>query len=338
MFTILLFLLEVDILMQARHTGRKAGLCWLPLIFAVWANTHIQFVYGLFVLGLVFAETIASRWTKNAERGVGPLWMGLALAASVLGSLLNPYGWRLYAVAHDLAIQSGALNKITELQSIPFRSAPDFMVLFLALSGAGALGWRRKLLSFEGVLFAFAVWLSFRSQRDVWITAIVTAILLANSIRTNRKSAEVTSAAGYTGACVLAICFLFAGFKLLRVNNEALQVQIDETFPVNAVQKLATYRLSGPVYSDFNWGGYLIWHLRNPVVMDGRQNVYGDKRMDRSVETWAGGPDWSNDPELASAMAVVGPVKSPLIQLLRTDHRFRKVYEDNTAAVFLPNR
>ena len=144
--------------------------------------------------------------------------------------------------------------------------------------------------------------------------------------------------AAYAAACVLAICFLSVGFRLLHVSNKSLQPQIENTFPVEAVQKVDAMRLTGPVYSDFNWGGYLIWNLRAPVVMDGRQNVYGDQRMDRSLATWAGEPGWSSDPELASAAAVIGPVKAPLVQLLRTDHRFQKVYEDKLAAVFVPRR
>ncbi len=62
LFTILLFILELDILMQARRTGRVRELLWLPLIFALWANVHIEFVDGLMVLGLAWAETLAAHW------------------------------------------------------------------------------------------------------------------------------------------------------------------------------------------------------------------------------------------------------------------------------------
>jgi hypothetical protein len=336
LFTILFFLLEVDILISARRSGRKTGLLWLPLIFAVWANTHIQFVDGLFVLGLAFAESVLSRWWKGAQRGAGALPMGLALGGSIAGTLLNPYGWRLYAVAHDLATQSGALDKITELQAIPFRTIPDFTVLLLALGAVAALGWRRKLLSFEGALLAFAVVLSFRSQRDVWATAVVAAVVLASSIAsTNRRSAKPTRAA-FAVASLLAALIVSAGFRMWGISDQKLQSLLDNAFPVQAVHQLAAAGVTGPVYSDFNWGGYLIWNLRNPVMLDGRQNVYGDERMDRCVATWSGGPNWSSDPNLTSASAVIGPAQSPLVQLLRTDQRFRKIYEDKVASVFVP--
>ena len=338
MFTILLFVLELDILMSSRRTGRKAYLLWLPVIFAVWANTHIQFVDGLFVLGLAFAESLLSRWWKGAQRGVGPLWLGLALAGSIAATLFNPYGWRLYAVAHDLATQSGALDKVTELQAIPFRSLPDFAVLLLALGAVAALAYRSKLFSFEGALVAFAIVLSFRSQRDVWITAIVAAFILASSIASLESRSAKPTPSAFTVATILAALVVSAGFRMWRIDDHILQTAIDKTFPVQAVQKVAAMGLTGPVYSNFNWGGYLIWNLRNPVVIDGRQNVYGDQRIDRSVATWSGEPDWSSDKNLTSSAVVIGPVKSPLVQLLRTDRHFQKVYEDQIAAVFLPQR
>jgi hypothetical protein len=75
-----------------------------------------------------------------------------------------------------------------------------------------------------------------------------------------------------------------------------------------------------------------------PVSIDGRAALYGDQRIDRSVQTWSGQPDWASDPQLSAAGLVIGPVKSPLIQLLRLDPRFELAYEDKVAAVFVPRK
>ena len=144
LFTILFFILEMDILIEARKTGRVRELAWLPVIFALWANVHIQFVDGLFVLGLAWVEAVVALWWKGAETRLRPAWMGLALAAGLLGTLLNPYGWRIYQAAFDLATQGGALNLVTELQAMSFRGLPDFLILLLALGSAAALARRRS--------------------------------------------------------------------------------------------------------------------------------------------------------------------------------------------------
>jgi hypothetical protein len=75
-----------------------------------------------------------------------------------------------------------------------------------------------------------------------------------------------------------------------------------------------------------------------PVSIDGRGAFYGDQAIDRSVATWGAAPDWASDPELASAGVVLGPVKSPLIQVLRMDPKFRLVFEDKVAAVFVAQK
>ena len=189
LFTILFFILELDILMRARRTGRVRELLWLPLIFALWANVHIQFVDGLMVLGLAWVEAEAARWWSAAETRVRPAWMGGALAASLLATLVNPYGWRIYGAAYELATQGGALNKVTELQAIPFRDLPDFLILLLALGSAAALAWRRRFALFETALLGFAAVVAFRSQRDVWVMAAVGAVILASTIAGSEKAA-----------------------------------------------------------------------------------------------------------------------------------------------------
>jgi hypothetical protein len=241
-------------------------------------------------------------------------------------------------VARDLATQSGALDKITELQALPFRDTAAYVVLLLALSSAAVLGWQRRILSFEGALLAIAALLSFRSQRDVWVMAIVAAAIIAPWLPTARTSLERPSLRVMTAAFAVAILVTTAAFRMLGINSENLQARLALQMPVAAGDYIRQNGIQGPLFNDFNWGGFLIWKLRMPVTLDGRQNVYGDQRMDRSVVTWSGQPDWASDPDLISARLIVGPVNAPLIQLLRRDNRFRLAYEDKLAAVFVAGR
>ena len=334
LFTILLFICELAILMHARRTGITRHLVWMPLIFAVWANVHIQFVDGLFVLGLAVAEAVSARWWAGAQRKLPARPLIVALAASIIATFANPYGWRLYAVARDLATQSGALDKISELQALPFRDPAAYLVLLLAIASAAVLGWQRRILSFEAALLAFAALLSFRSQRDAWVLAIVAAAILATSLPRARKASELPSASVAAAAFVIALLIVAGTFRVFGINNPNLQSRLEQQMPVRAVDYVRRQGYPGPVFNDFNWGGFLIWNLRMPVTIDGRQNVYGDQRMDRSVATWSGQPDWATDPDLASSGLVIGPVHTPLTQLLRHDSHYQLVYEDKIADVF----
>ena len=69
--------------------------------------------------------------------------------------------------------------------------------------------------------------------------------------------------------------------------------------------------------------------------MDGRMNVHGDRRIERSVNTWSGLRGWESDPELMKARLVIGGINDALTNLMRFDSRFKLVYEDAVAVVFV---
>jgi hypothetical protein len=68
--------------------------------------------------------------------------------------------------------------------------------------------------------------------------------------------------------------------------------------------------------------------------MDGRANLHGDERIERSSRTWNGKSDWMDDPDLKQARLVIGNRDKPLSSLLRQDNKYKVVYEDNTAILF----
>ena len=102
-----------------------------------------------------------------------------------------------------------------------------------------------------------------------------------------------------------------------------------------ACEEVQRHGYRGPLYNSFDWGGYLIWrlpHLR--VSIDGRTNLHGEERIQWSLDTWAGRKGW-REGELATARLVIAEASAPLASLLRTDGRFKLVYEDELAAVFV---
>ena len=63
-----LFMVTLTLILEAQRSGRVQTLYWLPLMFALWANIHIQFIYGLFLLGLLLGINLLQRLT--CELGV----------------------------------------------------------------------------------------------------------------------------------------------------------------------------------------------------------------------------------------------------------------------------
>lgn len=338
LFTILFFVVELDILMHARRTGRTRELLWLPVIFALWSNLHIQFIYGLAALGLAAVEALAVRWIPSPRTRLRAPWLCEAFVASALAAMANPFGWGIYRVVYNLAKEPGGLDKISELQAIPFRNLPDFCILLLALGAVAALAWHRRMQMFEIGLLAFGVYASFRSQRDAWVIVVAAIAVLASTLPGRAGATRLPSAKTAWLATAAAAVIMLSGIRIMGMTNAQLQGKLEKFMPVAAVRHIQAKGYAGPLYNDFNWGGYLVWSQRMPVSIDGRGAFYGDQAIDRSVATWGAAPDWASDPELASAGVVLGPVKSPLIQVLRMDPKFRLVFEDKVAAVFVAQK
>ena len=64
-FSIILLCVSLTLIFEAQRHGRVQTLYWLPLIFFLWANLHIQFIYGLAVLGLFVAINTAQRFASR---------------------------------------------------------------------------------------------------------------------------------------------------------------------------------------------------------------------------------------------------------------------------------
>jgi hypothetical protein len=337
LFTILFFVIELDILFQVQKSGKIRKALWLPLIFGLWANLHIQFVDGLTVLGLAALTPLAQRWVRPPEPQIHLKRLWLIWLLSFLATLVNPYGWKIYKIAYELSSQAGVLNSISELQALPFRDMDDFILLSLAVAVVGVFCWNHSFPLFESALVATAIFLSFRSQRDVWLLAISASAILAMQLRSNiEEDWHPRRQLRSTIFLALSVCAtLLAGAALMHVSSAALRESVAKVMPVHAVEAVRQRAYSGPLYNNYNWGGYLIWSSSQLVSIDGRAALHGDKLIERSATTWNAGPDWRTDPQLISARLVIAPVGAPLTQLLRADASFDLVFEDQVAAVFV---
>jgi len=229
---------------------------------------------------------------------------------------------------------------VSEMMALPFRTPGDFVLLFMALTAAGVLFRYRNLPPFETLMLAMAAVLSFRSRRDMWVMAITAAAILAAGLPVpagrEDKSDQPGWAAMLSAASALAI--FAASVFLLGINNGVLDKLVAEKLPVQAVEVVKQRHYDGPLFNTYDWGGFLIWNLREPVSIDGRAGLYGDKAINQSRDTWGGSATWDSDPALESAGVVIAPHGAALTQLLRTDSRFELKYEDKVAAVFVSRK
>lgn len=345
LISVLMFTIELALILEAGRQKVIGPLLWLPLLFLLWANLHIQFVYGLFVLLLfttaVWAvEILPKTWTSKLQpTGTPPRvpLLGVA-AASVLATLIGPYSWRLYAVIFHYVRSSAPYMIITELQALNFRAPEHFVLVLIVAAAFFVLGWRRSRDPFKLALLIICTLVGFRMTRDSWFCALPSLAIIGDRDPADVPEESVTRLRKV--AFAVATAFVTIGvFVLLsldtKTNNATLARAVASYFPVNASAFVGEHWSEPRIYNDMNWGGFLIWALPDsPVAIDNRPDLYGDETLTHFYLMQQGLLDWSADPDLNAAQVVLLNRHTPLSKLLTRDMRFHLVYEDPLAVVF----
>lgn len=228
------------------------------LLFATWANLHAGFVLGLLLYGV---KALACR----LERRPFPKELVVEAGLAVLGTLLNPYGWRVWTVAVLHGAQGAVINRyIQEWGGLSLRSP---------------LQWTVHAALF---LFAAALW-RHRAKRPLFLAlvALGTAVAAAQSVRFGAFFAAAGAALVFTLEPRPAPRRIHAGLAVLtalmalplgrmawtRPFEDAYVARRAVGFVAREEPVFAGLRL----FNTYEWGGYLGW--RRPDA-----KVFGDGR------------------------------------------------------------
>lgn len=254
-FSALILALEAQRL--GRLTLRPAAFF---VVFALWANLHAGFAFGLLALACSAA----------AAKPGGRRSLGRSLAAAAGGALCTPYGWEPYLVSlQHWRDRSDMALYIKEWQPPSLDNAfhwPFWLVL--ALFVLALLVWRRKAppgLALAGVLLGF---LSLRHARLATYFQAAALPLILLSI----KSVPVTLALRRSAAACAAGVAVFFIWTLPALSWT--DFFYPRHVPLRAAAFLQAQRpvLEGKkLYHEWEWGGYLAWRLPwFEVFWDGR--------------------------------------------------------------------
>jgi len=345
--SMILFNIMLYLLFKAQRSGRIQALYCFPVLVAIWANLHIQFVYGLATLGLYIVVTAVVRLASRLFFNVSALRafplslsrLSAVFAACVAACCINPYSYRLFVVVVRYSRETQTYSLIQELLAPTFVSFTCFILLFVVMGALYVTGSRKQIDLFQLSLVVIASLCALRAVRDAWFAAIPAILLLADvpvpGEPVQQDAAftplELLSVAGSTAVLVLLLA-INMGFTARGVDYS-----VSMEFPVDAANFLRRIEPPGPIYNDFDWGGFLTWYLpQYPVSIDGRNDLYGDKFV-ADYFAFRYGDRTEGDPYLDEAGIVLLNKDAQLAKLLKQDPRFRCVYEDRLADVFLRN-
>lgn len=275
-----LFLIAVtSYLLERRRYG------YLPLLFVIWANLHGGVVLGI---GLLTAST-----AHAALRGRrAPTGLLITLVLCVVATALTPLGWSLWT---EIPSTLARLRQHQVIEWQPPRLTDLNMLPFWLMSAAIVLlGFSRPAKLMFGVdshapvigalaLLPFAV----TSSRNVSPFLLLAAPALASLIewrlvspvrRPERRERPIVNlcvliAAGLASATIVVYAWTF---QIARLQWRPL--------PPDTIA--AVRACPGPMYNNYDDGGYLTWFVRDrKVFLDSRLDPYPAALIETHVRT-----------------------------------------------------
>ncbi|NTU98630.1 hypothetical protein HGA64_01315 [Candidatus Falkowbacteria bacterium] len=308
----LLGLLLVMIIMDLYEKKRDYKiLFWLLPIFVVWANLHFTFVIALVVIfGKILFEFLRGPalkigfFRKNvpAEAVYSKtevMTLALFLFLSVLATLINPYGYRLYEFLKTFS-NSYYLTRILEWLPFYFAPAKLFYFIFLSLAIFISLYWVYKLIKKRNVdnwwYFSLAILftiMSLKSRRHLPLLFVAATPWLVSELKREFGSTQEVFRHvinnRYAKLIILLIVFGSSVYLIKTTHFTSKPFSsYCQMFPCEAVADLKTKINPSQtrILNNFGWGGYMDWtwpELR--LFIDGRQpqQLYGTKSL---LEVW----------------------------------------------------
>jgi len=349
--SIVFYGIELILLFRSHRTRSTKPLFWLPCLFLLWANLHIQFLNGLCVLALfLLAETVehfihrsGHLWREDYTPIYSPGLFGAILGLSVFATVLTPYSVHLIPEALSDAYSKIAFQYHAEMHPMNFRRPQDFMLLLLLMTAFFALGRQRSLSLFKLGLITIGTLIALRITRDGWFAVLPAIAVIADAVDGEESSSQLPEGERYrirsvalaVGVPVLAV-LVIAGIRIPATGN-VLMDRAATRLPVKACDFIRDNHLPGPLFNSEDWGGFLTWYLPEyPVAMDRRLGLYGEEASEEYFET-TDGRNLQAAPTFTGARTILLPKSAGLARALSTfpglTAHYRVLYNDDIAMV-----
>ncbi|MEO8513636.1 MAG: hypothetical protein ABI543_08755 [Ignavibacteria bacterium] len=286
--TYIFFILLMYILLSHKYIDKakyKRWLFFIPVIFLLWANSHMGVLAGgLILFVFTIAETIIylkkPSFTSNEIKALEKielrnLWIISIVSALML--LVNPHGVSTYMYAYSHT-KMKMLETVNEWQN-PFSSKIDLgfiITLYKLFLFSGILvlyyAFKKKDLFFGLMFIAFTIY-SVRAIRftvDYEIIMAFFIIVSINYILSLIKDLKFRNI--LNGNIPKALVGVFLLYITFQIPSNAIYEKIQyyriygwginsDFIPVQLFDFVKENKISGTTYNHFGTGGYLVWNF-----------------------------------------------------------------------------
>jgi len=367
LFSVILFAAFVSILWNFHRSGR--GPLWsLPVLMALWVNLHLGFLAGFGMCGayllLEFAGFIVK--PRRAESRTRLRRAAPWLLATVPATLLNPWGWRVYAGMFRLMPTSTnhfilelmrvRVNATTAIQAFAWRNYESALFWFLGIAAICAVLALLERRFAEAIILVGSMYTAIHTARFVAMFAIIVVVIGGSVLSawiSNRVPQHRAIAIAAT-ALVLATLLVAVRVSDLVSNRFYLRTPgqfsvfgpgAPTRFPTGAADFVLREHLPANVFNDYNAGGFLMGRLAPDyrLYIDGRGElvpglyVHTQQLLNQSLVS----SDWQHEAAARDINTVVVSLDREYGMGLASLNKFcnspgwRPVYLDPFGAVFV---
>ena len=256
-------------------------LCAIPVIGLLLSQIHPSVILLILVIGTYLVEAIAKKKPDFKKASI----LGLAIVATSLLSLLNPYGLEQLTLPVKFSLDGEFLQSFTEF--LPAMST-EFAYRFVIAMGLGIFalsGIRKRCSVAEWIILIAFSYLAYKHVRDIPLLGIALVLPLATALEYHLQSIRLQS--------VLALV-LIGGFAIDSARFHNLGLEIDPTLaPIKGAETVAKYSQSPNILNFYHLGNYLAWRLygSHRVIIDGR-NYSDNKSIQLHDALLSAAPGW----------------------------------------------
>lgn len=327
-------------------------LLFVPL-YAVWANLHGGWLYGIMMIGAFIAGELLEALTLATDR---PEWLARArrdVVAFILASaatLMNPYGLTLHKEVFSAVTSSTLASNMSEFLAPNFQDAGEwpFLLAILLTVVLFAYTTRRPPLPWL-LLIVMSLFFALRSFRNIALFGVSAWPLIAlHAARAwpvgKRRFPLFTEFArldpdSRVGMLAIPTAVLLLALGLNRGHIGPITVIPDhfsaKAFPTVAVERARDARLDGRVFDAWEWGGYIMYAWPSArLQVDPLKFNEVTMRSYSLIDDMR--PGWQHELDRWNVKTVIVNSDSPLAKGLELEPRWKIWYRDSLATVFRP--
>jgi len=294
MLTVLGVAVLLYILFAWRKHRTSLYLYSIPVLFLVWANMHAGFaagflLVGVFIVGEALRLIFVEKRKHKLEQVIpfrGLISLGLiAFLGGGLLTLVNPYGWNIYAEIVNTLRQPDILNQIMEWLPVDFTSRGSFNLIIGGLLVIGLMAVTKFKVDYTKLLIAVIFFfVALASWRHLPLFAVASLPFISEQVSAVSRSLHSEISRSFIALITLGTVVALAGWwhvtQSLPLMSDPSKYAEAFVFPEGAVEYIKTHDLGERMFNEYNWGGYLIWQLpEQKVFIDGRMAIWHEKDL-----------------------------------------------------------